>query len=174
MDRMATRDVNAVGEFYDRHHRLLFGLILRILGHRSDAEEVLQDVFVTVWNRSDTYDAALGSPVAWLVGIARNRALDRLRSNAVRLRTAESVVPDPDVVDTPEMAAVSSERQQIVTRALNALPNDQRVLIEQAYFLGLTHSELAERHSLPLGTVKTRIRAAMLSLRKILSEGRFV
>jgi RNA polymerase sigma-70 factor (ECF subfamily) len=170
MGRIATRDVSAVSEFYDRHHRLLFGLILRILGHRSDAEEVLQDVFVTVWNRSDTYDATLGSPVAWLVGIARNRALDRLRSNAVRLRTAESVAPNLSAVDTPEMVAVSSERQQTVTRALDALPCDQRVLIEQAYFLGLTHSELAERHMLPLGTVKTRIRAAMLSLRKNLSE----
>ncbi len=170
MERMVARDATAVGELYDRHSRLLFGLILRVLGHRSDAEEVLQEVFMTVWNRSETYNVALGPPVAWLVRVARNRAVDRLRSNAVRLRTVEAIVPNHVEVDTPETHAASSEQQRQVARALDTLPDEQRELIEQAYFLGLTQSELAERHKLPLGTVKTRIRTGMLTLRQCLSQ----
>ena len=170
MERIAARDATAVGELYDRHSRLLFGLILRILGQRSDAEEVLQEVFMTAWNRSATYDAALGAPIAWLVRVARNRALDRLRANAVRVRTAEAMTAESVTHDTPETAAASGERTRAVTQALQALPGDQRALIEQAYFLGLTQSELAERHRLPLGTVKSRIRAGLLTLRQGLSQ----
>ena len=129
---------------------------------------MLQEVFVQVWTRGETYNVALGSPVAWLVRIARNRAIDRLRANAVRLRAAESV-PEPQAADSPEAHASLTEQQRAVGRALDSLPADQRVLIEQAYFLGLTQSELAERFRLPLGTVKTRIRAGMTALRQQLS-----
>jgi RNA polymerase sigma-70 factor (ECF subfamily) len=170
MERMVARDANAVGELYDRHSRLLFGLVLRILGHRNDAEEVLQEVFMAVWNRSETYNVALGPPVGWLVRVARNRAVDRLRANAVRLRTAESMAAPSAPIDTPETHAASSEQQRQVAQALSALPGEHRALIEQAYFLGLTQSELAERHKLPLGTVKTRIRTGMLTLRQCLSQ----
>ena len=89
LDRIVARDEQAVAELYDRHHRLLFGLILRILRDRSEAEEVLQEVFVLVWTRAETYNVALGSPAAWLVRIARNRGIDRLRANNVRVRAAE-------------------------------------------------------------------------------------
>lgn len=171
MERIVGRDAAAIGELYDRHNRLIFGLLLRILGQRSDAEEVLQDVFMAVWHRSETYSVALGTPVAWLVRVARNRAIDRLRANAVRIRTVESVAAaEPQPVETPERSAVTSERQRHVARALESLPDEQRELIEQAYFLGLTQTELAERHKLPLGTVKTRIRSGMLALRQSLSH----
>lgn len=170
MERIVSRDTMAVGELYDRHNRLIFGLLLRILGQRNDAEEVLQDVFMAVWNRSETYSVALGTPVAWLVRVARNRAIDRLRANAVRARTMESVTADePPPIETPEKHAAASERQRQVMKALEALPREQRELIEQAYFLGLTQTELAEQHRLPLGTVKTRIRSGMLTLRQSLS-----
>jgi len=169
LKRMSARDATAVSELYDRHNRLLYGLILRILGQRGDAEEVLQEVFLSVWNRSDQYDPALGTPVAWLVRIARNRAVDRLRANTVRVKAVEAAVSDPTPVETPEMRAVSSEQQRVISRALSALPDEQRLLIEQAYFLGMTQSELAARHDLPLGTVKTRIRSGMLTLREALS-----
>ena len=168
IERIVAREADAVGELYDRHNRLLFGLILRILRHRSEAEEVLQEVFVLVWTRAETYNVALGSPAAWLVRIARNRAIDRLRANAVRLRAVESA-PAAANVDNPEAQATASEQQRVVARALESLPADQRTLIEEAYFLGMTQSELADKFKLPLGTVKTRIRAGMQALRQQLS-----
>ena len=169
LDRIVARDERAVADLYDRHNRLLFGLILRILRDRSEAEEVLQEVFVLVWTLAETYNVALGSPAAWLVRVARNRAIDRLRSNAVRLRAVEAS-PLPEGPASPETCAAESERQRVVKRALDTLPGDQRVLIEQAYFLGLTQSELAEQFQLPLGTVKTRIRTGMMTLREQLSQ----
>jgi RNA polymerase sigma-70 factor, ECF subfamily len=169
IDRIVSRDERAVGELYDRHSRVLYGLILRILRDRSEAEEVLQEVFVLVWTRADTYNPMLGSPAAWLVRVARNRAIDRLRANSVRLRAVESA-PLPAPAASPESEASTGEQQRAVISALETLPAEQRLLIEQAYFLGLTQSELAERHQLPLGTVKTRIRIGMQALRLQLSQ----
>jgi RNA polymerase sigma-70 factor (ECF subfamily) len=169
LGRVIARDGRAIGELYDRHSRLLYGLILRILRNRSEAEEVLQEVFVQVWTRADTYNVELGAPVAWLVRIARNRAIDQIRSNSVRARTAEAT-PLPPPVETPEARAVMSEQQRAIARALDTLPVEQRELIEHAYFQGLTQSELAERFHLPLGTVKTRVRTGMMTLRRELQQ----
>ena len=169
LDRIVARDERAVAELYDRHNRLLYGLVLRILRDRGEAEEVLQEVFVLVWTRAETYNVALGSPAAWLVRIARNRAINRLRSNAVRLRAVEAAPVPVGGGDNPEVRAAESEQQRVVKRALEVLPPEQRILIEQAYYQGLTQSELAERFQLPLGTVKTRIRSGMMALREQLS-----
>ena len=169
LGRVIARDGRAIGELYDRHSRLLYALILRILRNRSEAEEVLQEVFVQVWTRADTYQVELGAPVAWLVRIARNRAIDQIRSNSVRARTAEAT-PLPPPVETPEARAVMSEQQRAIARALDTLPVEQRELIEHAYFQGLTQSELAERFHLPLGTVKTRVRTGMMTLRRELQQ----
>jgi RNA polymerase sigma-70 factor (ECF subfamily) len=170
LERIVARDQAAVGLLYDRHSRLLFGLILRILRDRGEAEEILQEVFMQVWVRAETYNVSLGSPAGWLVRIARNRAIDRLRSNAVRRRAIDAAPAPTDTPGTPEDSAALGEQQRAVARALASLPNEQRVLIEQAYFLGLTQSELAERFKLPLGTVKTRIRTGMISLREQLGQ----
>jgi RNA polymerase sigma-70 factor, ECF subfamily len=172
LDRVIARDPNALGELYDTHNRLLFGLIFRILNNRDEAEEVLQEVFVQAWTRASTYHAALGSPAGWLVGIARNRAIDRLRANAVRVRTFEAAPARPST-EAPETRPAVDEQQLDVQRALDALPSEQRDLIKQAYFLGFTHTELADRFSLPLGTVKTRIRSGMQAMRGRL-EGRLI
>jgi RNA polymerase sigma-70 factor (ECF subfamily) len=169
LNRVIARDGRAIGELYDRHSRLLYGLILRILRDRGEAEEVLQEVFVQVWTRADTYNVELGAPIAWLVRIARNRAIDQLRTNSVRARTLEAT-PLPPPVETPETRAVMSEQQRAVARALDTLPSEQRELIEHAYFQGLTQSELAERFHLPLGTVKTRVRTGMMTLRRELQQ----
>jgi RNA polymerase sigma-70 factor (ECF subfamily) len=170
VERVVARDADAVGELYDRYSRLLYGLILRIVRDWSEAEEILQEVFVLVWNRGATYNAVLGSPAAWLVGIARNRAIDRLRANSARGRVMESARLDTEPSASPEMDASLGEQQRAVRRALDAIPREQRDLIEDAYFLGFTHSELAERHRLPLGTVKTRIRTGLLALREQLLQ----
>lgn len=163
--RLVQHDAAALSELYDAHSRLLFGVICRIVGDRTEAEEILQDAFVQAWTRAATYNPALGSPVGWLVGIARNRAIDRVRANAVRARTLDAL-DEPPPIPTPEGAVAATQRQREVRRALDVLPADQRELIEQAYFLGLTQSELAERHLLPLGTVKTRMRTGLLALRR--------
>ena len=170
LKRIAACDPAAVAELYDRHSRLLYGLILRIVRDRGEAEEILQEVFVLLWKRVATYNAALGSPAAWLVGIARNRAIDRLRANSVRKRTLESVSVAAGAGASPETTAFAGEQQRLINQALETIPREQRDLIEDAYFLGFTHSELAERHKLPLGTVKTRIRVGLQALREQLSQ----
>jgi RNA polymerase sigma-70 factor (ECF subfamily) len=177
LQRIAARDAAAVGDLYDRYSRLLFGLIMRILRNRSDAEEVLQEVFVRVWTHAEQYDATLGAPGPWLVRVARNRAIDRLRAR----RPSADVGPGADdgpaaaaaVAGTdasPEAAASAARTGEAVRGALATLPAEQRVLIEAAFFEGFTHSELAARFGLPLGTVKTRVRAGMSALRSRLEH----
>jgi RNA polymerase sigma-70 factor, ECF subfamily len=175
LGRAARRDQTAIAALYDRHSSLLYSLILKILHQHCDAEDVLQEVFLRVWQRADTYNPTFGSPTSWLVRIARNRAIDRLRSRRAREAPAAAfgspAVVDP--VDNPQPAGdpiVRSERERAIARALGRLDQDQRTLIEQAFFLGYTHAELAERLQIPLGTVKTRIRTGLLALRKELQH----
>jgi RNA polymerase sigma-70 factor (ECF subfamily) len=168
LDRIAAGNADALGELYDRRSRLLHGLVRQMLRDRGDAEEVLQEVFVQVWNRAENYDARLGSPIAWLVRIARNRAIDRLRANSVRMRSLDAPIQRPAA--TPEAHAAMTEEQRLLVRALDSLSPTDRQLLEHAYYLGFTQSELAERFSLPLGTVKTRIRAALATLRRELQQ----
>jgi RNA polymerase sigma-70 factor (ECF subfamily) len=178
LQRIVARDANALADLYDRHSPLLFGLILRILRDRAEAEEILQEVFVRVWTRAELYDPRLGGPTPWLVRLARNCAIDRLRARRVRegaggVAFDESVAhparPGSDI-QTPETAVVEAQRRGKVMDALAGLPAEQRRLIEAAFFEGYTHSELAKRFGLPLGTVKTRIRAGMLAMRQRLEH----
>jgi RNA polymerase sigma-70 factor (ECF subfamily) len=178
LQRILARDTAAVAELYDRHSRLLFGLITRILRDRAEAEEILQQVFVRVWTRAELYDPRLGGPKPWLVRLARNCAIDRLRARRARdgagwtpldESMAEPAASNTDI-RTPEAAALDAERRGKVMDALDALPAEQRRLIEAAFFEGYTHSELAERFGLPLGTVKTRIRAGMIAMRQRLEH----
>lgn len=169
LNRIVARDQMALAELYDRHARLLFGLIVRIVKDRAEAEEVLQEAFLAAWTRAETYNESLGSPVGWLVRIARNRGIDRLRANNARGRAADASLL-PSAAESPELNAARSEQQRAVTQALGTLPTDQRALIEQAYFTGLTQSELAARFNLPLGTVKTRVRTGLIALRQRLQQ----
>lgn len=169
LERVAKGDQLAVGELYDLHSHLLFGLLVRILNDRAEAEEVLQEVFVQAWTRAHSYDPSRGTPAGWLCGIARNRAIDRLRARARGVRTLEGVTT-PLPPETPEALASSSERSRDVHAALSSLPAEQRDLIERAYFTGATQSEMAMDLGLPLGTVKTRVRAGLQTLRRILDR----
>jgi RNA polymerase sigma-70 factor (ECF subfamily) len=174
--RIVARDTAALADLYDRHNRLLFGLILRILRDRGEAEEILQEVFVRVWTRAELYDPRLGNPTSWLVRLARNRAIDRLRARRVREAASgpsldESVAEPADTtIRSPEAIVVDDERREKVIDALASLPPEQRHLIEAAFFEGYTHSELATRFGLPLGTVKTRIRTGMIAMRQRLEH----
>jgi RNA polymerase sigma-70 factor (ECF subfamily) len=178
LQRIAARDTAALTELYDRHSRLIFGLILRVVRDRGEAEDLLQETFVRVWTRAATYDAMVGGPLPWIVRVARNCAIDRVRARRVR---ADIDAPVMDVaaveattaatdIESPEATILIAERSQTLSNALAGLPADQQQLIEAAFFEGYTHSELAQRFKLPLGTVKTRIRAGMIAMRKRLEH----
>jgi len=178
--RIAVRDEAALAELYDRHSRLAYSVAMRILRSSSDAEDVLQETFVRVWSRAETYDARLGSPAAWLTRIARNRAIDRLRAKRVREgisveqgRGADGEaarVPEPETRKTPEVVLHENATAGVVRAAMAALPAVQRELIEAAFFEGYTHHELSTRFGVPLGTVKTRIRTGLTTLRDRLEQ----
>jgi RNA polymerase sigma-70 factor (ECF subfamily) len=178
IERIARRDETALAELYDRHSRMAYSIIIRILGSPSDAEEVLQETFVRVWSRAETYDVLLGSPGAWLTRIARNRAIDRLRARRVRGDISLSLQPaahaeaaaandaqDASSRETPESVLEGRTAAAAMQTALAALAPAQRALIEGAFFEGYTHRELADRFGMPLGTVKTRIRTGLAAMR---------
>jgi RNA polymerase sigma-70 factor, ECF subfamily len=160
--RIAAGDHEALGEFYDRFASMANGLALRILRNTSDAEEVVQEVFLQAWRQADRYDAARGTPEAWISTLARTRALDKLRRRASRREEASDAAPG--TTSTPANVEVLAVR-----KALDSLSGPQRRALELAYYDGLTQSEIATRLGEPLGTIKTRIRTAMLRLRESLA-----
>jgi len=170
IQRMASKDANALDAFYTRYNRLAFGLIFRIVGNRSDAEDVLTEVFWQVWQQSPRYDASRGKPVAWLLTIARTRAIDCLRSSSrQQLKTEEFDTqkdPLPASLHREPDSFVLADTRQAVQEALETLPEQQRIPLEMAYFQGMSHTEIASALGQPLGTVKDRIRTGMLHLRK--------
>jgi RNA polymerase sigma-70 factor (ECF subfamily) len=178
--RITARDEAALAEFYDRHSRFVFSVIMRILRNSPDAEDVLQEVFVRVWSRSDTYDSLLGSPAAWVIRIARNRAIDRLRArraqaggaveSTIRVGANAARSMEPVTRDTPETALAGDTTAGAVRTALATLTPAQRELIEAAFFEGYTHAELATLFGVPLGTVKTRIRTGLAAMRDRLEQ----
>ena len=165
-------DEQALALIYDRYRLILFGLILRILHDRQEAEDVLQETFLQVWRRAADFDATRGRVFTWLVTIARSRALDRLRALGSRARTTEEVVAHSanDQAGDAAEEAVKSEQREIVRQALEELPEEQRRTLFLAYFEGLTQSEIAARLGDPLGTVKTRMRAGLMKLREVLRQ----
>ncbi len=167
--RIAAKDHDALAEFYDQTARPLFSIAVRLLGNPQEAEEVIQDVFVQIWTKAPTFDAAIGQPFHWVVGITRNRCIDRLRARQRRARVivnldgeqslaalCESAPPDTSLPET-ELAAIRA--------AVASLPQEQQQPIELAFFKGLTHPEIAELLNEPLGTIKARIRRGMGKLR---------
>ena len=171
VQRIATGDQAALAALYDATSRLVYGLVLRVLGDPSSAEEVLLDVYTQVWRQATSYDTNRGAPLAWLTTIARSRAIDRLRSgwqDQQRKESLDTLGDAPAGAASPEDATVASERQRFVRAALNSLTPEQREVIELAYYSGLSHSEIAAKLNQPLGTVKTRTRLGMMKLREAL------
>jgi RNA polymerase sigma-70 factor (ECF subfamily) len=167
---IARKDETALGEIYDRYRGILFGLMMRILNNREEAEDVLQEVFLQVWRRAVDFDQQRGRPFTWLVTLARSRAIDRLRSLAARDRVAIAGAREAsDRVSDAASDAFHSERRGLVTAALAQLPDEQKRALMLAYFDGLTQSEIASRLKTPLGTVKTRMRSGMIKLRQLLA-----
>jgi len=171
--RAAAGDADAFAQFYDRYSTVLYSLAMKILRDAHEAEEVLQEAMVLIWERASSYNAAAGKPLSWAIAIARNKAIDRIRSTQRESRLIEEAAVDAETrgyCDSmpAESRAVLREASAMVRRALDELPVEQRRSIELAYFGGLTQSEIASQLGEPLGTVKARIRRGMMTLRDAL------
>lgn len=167
---VAQGDEESLAAIYDRYRTILFGLLFRILGNRAEAEDILQEVFVQVWQRARDFDENRGKAFTWLVTLARSRAIDRLRSLGSRSRTIEAATKESaDAVADAVEDAINNERGEVVREALKELPEEQRAALLMAYFDGFSQSEIAERTNTPLGTVKTRMRTGMTKLREVLA-----
>ena len=170
IQQVANQDRDAFSQLYDRFSTLVFTLAMRMLKARSDAEDLLQEVFVQVWRQAQNYSAERGSPEAWIINIARSRAIDKIRSIR-RMQKSFVLTDDParaESSENVESSAVESETRLTMNSALANLPATQRKVLELAYFDGLTQSEIADRLAEPLGTVKTRMRSGIQKLREIL------
>lgn len=173
LSRIAEGDSAAFSSFYDRHSNLLFSIATHVLRDDREAEDVLQEAMVLLWERATTYDRSLGKPLSWAVTLTRNKAIDRLRALKRRQHGAaqpldelESVLADPAA--SASDSAMSHESAGLVRAALVTLPGEQRQAIELAFFRGLSHCEIADQLRVPLGTIKARIRRGMLFLRDAL------
>ena len=171
--QMAEGDREAFARFYDRHARQVYPLIARIVRDPADAADVLQEVFWEAWQLAASYDPGRGTPEAWIFMRARTRAIDRVR--AVRRRSETFVAPVDEGVtaaaaDPAGDAAERAEDRDLVLGALGLLPDNQREVLELAYYGGLTQTEIAERLKQPLGTVKTRIRLGLERLREVVKR----
>src|SRR5262245_31467654 len=173
--RLSSGDQAAAASLYDRHARPVYSLILRIVGDETEAEDVLQDVFAQAFRQAARYDPSRGPVAAWLLMMARSRAIDKVRARRTRIegRTGEVPTFDELPASQPDAAAacIDEEQTRLVRQALDDLPLLQRVAIELAYYEGLSHSQIAVRLEQPLGTIKTRIRLGLLKLRDVLTEG---
>ena len=167
---IAARDEAALAQLYDRYDRILFGLLMRILNNREEAEDVLQETFIQVWRKAADFDETRGRPFTWLVTLGRSRAIDRLRTLASRERVVEARAREvSEEISDAATDALKSEQRGLVSDALAKLPDEQKRPIMLAYFDGLTQSEIATRLGAPLGTVKTRMRTGMSRLRELLA-----
>jgi RNA polymerase sigma-70 factor (ECF subfamily) len=170
LSAIAARDEVALAQLYDRYRAILFGLLMRILNNREEAEDVLQEVFLQVWRKAEDFDENRGRPFTWLVTLARSRGIDRLRTLAARERVAEAGAREPsEEISDAATDAFKSEQRGLVSDALAKLPDEQKRPIMLAYFEGLTQSEIATNLGAPLGTVKTRMRTGMIRLRELLA-----
>ena len=173
VEKMMAGDESALAALYDRYSGMLFAMLVRILRDRQAAEEVLQDLFLQLWRNASSFDASRGSLPAWLMVIGRNRAISRLRR-----RDSQEVLEDVEA--WPANAVPSSldiehetQRTQLAEKlrsAMAALPREQREAVELAYFEGMTQTEIAECTGSPLGTVKSRVRAAMQTLKQLFDD----
>ena len=174
LEKVGRGDRASFGQLYDRMSGLLFSMAYRVLNDREAAEDVLQDVFIQIWDKASTYDASRGKPLTWAVTLTRNKAIDRLRAARRRYRLREELGREA-VLDwhaagkSSSDELVDSEKTRMVRHAVARLELDQRRAIELAFFGGLTQSEIAAELGEPLGTIKARIRRGMMKLREFLA-----
>jgi RNA polymerase sigma-70 factor (ECF subfamily) len=173
VERIMAGDEGALEALYDRYAGMLFAMLVRILRDTGAAEEVLQDLFLQLWRGASRFDASRGSLAAWLLVIGRNRALSRLRGKERREILADSEEFSIEAVPSSGNLENEAARAQLMQRlrgAMAALPPEQREAVELAYFEGMTQTEIAARTKCPLGTVKSRVRAAMQTLKQLFDD----
>ena len=165
MSRIRARDQDALAALHDRYAQVVYSVALRVLGDTAHAEDILQEIFLQLWHEPQKFDSTRGSLGAWLAVIARHRAIDHLRR-----RRPESDIDEVTVSIDSELEQTADRNKAIakIRSAVQQLPAEQRQALELAFFQGLTHAEIAANTGEPLGTIKTRIRAALLALRKVL------
>lgn len=173
MAQVVKGDYQAFSQLYDQSSSLLYTLVLRILGNRDEAAELLQDIYLEVWRKVARYDVGRGTPMAWLVTLTRSRAIDRLRTRTAQAQTVAGSVDDSaahlqDQSPGPFDIQADQELRNLVGKALAELPEAQRQALELAYYEGLSHTEIAARLNQPVGTIKTRIKLGMNKLRAAL------
>ena len=176
IQRIANGDQAAFAALYDRLSPILYSMALRMMNDAIEAEDVLQDGFIYIWQRANNFDASRGSPISWAITIVRHKAIDRLRVRlrGERLRERASASPElaSDKDDESALEPFLREQRAQVKSALTKLPGEQREVLQLAFFSGLTHQQIAAKIATPLGTVKARIRRGLLQLRQLLQSGR--
>ena len=175
--RIQAEDERALETLYERYSRLVYSLALRIVGTVNDAEEVTQEIFLKVWKNASSFDQSKGKAFSWLVAITRRHAIDKTRSKTFKTRRNETTLDSTgDATVTEENPSDSrshlilQEEAHIIRQALVNLAEKDRTIIELAYFEGLTHTQIAARIQLPLGTVKTRLRHGITELKKRMGD----
>ncbi len=167
--QIAAGDRVAFAEFYDRHSTLMFSVASKILSNSNEAEDVLQETFLQVWEKAGSFDSKLGKASSWVVILVRNKAIDRIRAGQRRSRLAEEAGAEFAVVaevhDTANEQIHGHDKATLIRSAIGGLPTDQRQAIELAFFSGLTQNEISEKLREPLGTIKARIRRGLLKMR---------
>lgn len=175
MQRLVLRDLTAFRTLYARYSSLVYSAALRVVRDMQIAEDMVQEIFLRLWRKPESYTATRGKFATWLTSVTRNRAVDEVRSRGRRYRheTASPEEQERELpgleTDDPALTAELSDQRRLIVTALSQLPQEQRQTIELAYFGGLTQQEISERLNQPLGTVKTRIRLGMQKLRTALT-----
>jgi RNA polymerase sigma-70 factor, ECF subfamily len=172
--RVGQGDRKSFEDLYDRFSGVLFSTALQILNDHREAEDVVQDVFVQIWDKAKLYDAARGKPLTWAMTLTRNKAIDRLRSAQRRYRLQDQVEKETKVTSQVALKDSSEEveileKSRLIRAAVMELSKEQREAIELAFFSGLTQNEIAQELNQPLGTVKARIRRGMLRLKEMIA-----
>lgn len=170
LNAIAAGSRNDFARYYRANSNLVFGILLRMLRDRADAEEVLQEVFVRVWTRAGRYDPALANPQTWLVAITRNAAIDRLRARQSRPLTAPLCPDMPGSAPSPEAQAVASDQRSRLDHCLSLLEDDKAQAVRDAYLEGWSYEELARRSGVPLNTMKTWLRRSLHRLRRCMDQ----
>ncbi len=177
MARVQNGDKQALRKLYDRFNKILFGMIYKILRNKEESEDLLQEIFVKIWNKADQFDPSRGSAYSFIATLARNRAIDRTRSRAFKNRRKDDYVINDDEYSfnlstenpNPEEKIEITERAVGVRKALAQLNEKERQVLYISYFEGLSQTEIADKIDIPLGTVKYRMRQGMIKLREMLS-----